>query len=194
MSKEKIYRAFFNAKKEELYYNQLKELTSLSYSSLQNILKKMLTNNEITKNKTKSNVYYKLNYLKSIEFSKISMELLNSLNRDVRIPLKEFIKEVPKNIHSIVLFGSSSKNEETDNSDIDILIILESFDNKDLGETYCKEMKKKIKVKEIPTIYPFSLVYTTKNEFLKQNDFLLKEAMLTGFPILNQQKYYEEFE
>jgi predicted nucleotidyltransferase len=194
MSTEKIYDAFFNSNSEELYYNQLKELTKLSYSSLQNSLKKLLLNKEIIKNKTKSNVYYKLSYLKPVMFTKITLKKINELNRDVRIPLKEFIEEVPKTVHSIIFFGSASKKQEQEGSDIDLLIILDSFEKKELQELYEEEIRSKIKKINISTIYNFSLAYITKKDFQKQEDFLIKEAKQTGFPIVNQQRYYEELQ
>ena len=191
MSREKVYKAFFESNNEDLYYNQLKELTKLSYSSLQNVLKKLELSKEIIKTKTKSNTYYKLSYLKPLEFAKISIELFNSLNCDVRVPLKEFIKQVPISIHSIVLFGSASIKKEKTNSDIDLLIILESFEDKVLQKHYEKEIKAKFKKINISSIYPFSIAYTNIKEFKEQNDFLIKEVINTGFPLMNQQKYYE---
>lgn len=192
MSKEKIYKAFFETKENKLYYNQLKELTRLSYSSLQNILKKLEEKKEIVKEKTKSNVFFKLTFLKPIEFAKITVEKINHLNRNVRIPLTEFIDQVPKSIHSVVLFGSSSKKREKENSDIDLLIIFEKFENIELQKNYEKEIRTKINNIHIPTIHNFSIAYTNIEDFKKGEDFLIKEAKDTGFAIVNQQKYYED--
>ena len=191
MTREKVYLAYFNSREKLLYYNQLKELTGLSYSSLQNVLKKMLDAEEIVKIKTKSNVYYKLTYLKPIEFSKISINLLKELNRNIRIPVKEFVEQLPMHIHSAALFGSASKKQEKTNSDIDILIILENFENKELQKKYQEEVKKIISKINIISIYPLSIAYTNIETFRKQEDYLLKEVKNTGFPILNQQKYFE---
>lgn len=195
MTRDKIYKIFFEKKNTKLYYNELKELTNLSYSSLQNILKKLEENKEIKKEKTKSNVYYQLtNKYKSIEFSKISIDLLNELNIDVKVPIKEFIEKIPNTIFTAILYGSSSIKKEKENSDIDILIIFENFKNLELQKKYEKELKHEItKIKkEIISKYNLSIIYTTKFDFQKEEDFLLKSIKETGFPIINQQKYYQE--
>ncbi|MBD3182112.1 hypothetical protein GF312_07460 [Candidatus Poribacteria bacterium] len=44
---QKIYRAFYKSRQAKLYYNQLKEITGLSDSSLQNALKKLEDNKEV---------------------------------------------------------------------------------------------------------------------------------------------------
>ena len=40
-AEEKVYKAFYDLKEPKLYYNQIKEHTNLSHSSLQNALEKI---------------------------------------------------------------------------------------------------------------------------------------------------------
>ncbi len=194
-NKNKIYLAFFNSKETKLYYNQLKEITLLSYSSLQTVLKKLIGNKEITKEKTKSNTYYKLtNKYKSLEYTKITHNLIENLNIDVKTTINELTQLLPKNIFTCLFFGSASKKQEQENSDIDLLIILDNYKNKKLQSLYNRELKTTInKIKkelETRSIYPISIVYTTKENFKLQEDYLIKEAISTGFPIINPINYY----
>ncbi len=194
-NKEVIYRAFFENKKNKLYYNQLRNITSLSNSQLQNILKKLEENNEILKEKTKSNTYYKLTKkYKSLEFTKITFDLIENLNINVKVIINEIIKLVPTKIYSVIFFGSASKKKEQENSDIDLLFILENFKDKKLEKLYEKEIKNEIIkiIEEIETrsIYPISLKFIKKDD-LKNNDHLIIDAINTGFPIINQLNYFE---
>ena len=52
---DKIYKAYFESKKNSLYFNEIKELSKLSDSSLTNTLNKLLKDNIVTQEKTKSN-------------------------------------------------------------------------------------------------------------------------------------------
>jgi predicted nucleotidyltransferase len=193
----KVFNSFFNLKSNRLYFSQIKDHSGLSNSSLQNAIKKLLNRNILSKEKTKANIFININDKKAfaIEYSKIALEKFNTLNRNIRIPLKEAIDKMPKQIHSIILFGSSSRNKEEKNSDIDLLIILHSFNDKNLQKKYeenlipiinnlCREV-------ETRSNNPISTAFTTVNELKNNKDHLIIQAVSTGFPILNQQNYYE---
>jgi len=195
-NKELIYLEFFQSKKKKLYYNQIKESINLSHSSLQIVLKKLVDNGEIIVEKTKSNIYYELtNKFKSLEFTKITLNLINNLNLDVKIIIKEFQILIPTTIYTCIFFGSASRKEEQVNSDIDLIVILDKYKNNELQRLYEKEIKRTIneikKELESRSLYSISIVFTNKEEFEKQNDYLIKEATNTGFPIINQMNYYD---
>lgn len=194
-NKDKVYLAFFNSKKERLYYNQLKDITHLSHSSLQNVLKKLIENKEIKEEKEKSNIYYSLRKkYKAIEFTKITYEIINNLNLDVRIPIQEFIELIPTKIYSCLFFGSASIKQEREGSDLDLLIIIETFENEKLQKLYETEIKDEIeKIKDelnTRSIYHFSIGFIDKKNFEMQNDYLVIEAINKGYPIINQINYY----
>jgi len=195
---EKIYLAFYKSKSQRLYFNELKEISGLGDSSLSKNLNDLLKKNEIIKEKEKSNTFYTLKNieLKSIYFTKFSVEKFNNLNFKVNIPLKSFIDKI-SNINSIIHFGSSSRGEEKKGSDIDLLIILNSFKNKKLQKIYNQEIKKEIE--EIKnqinskSIYPISCFYIIEEDFkLEENDNLIISAKNTGYPIYNQMEFYKK--
>lgn len=195
-NKNIIYEAFFDSKEKKLYYNQLKDITNLSHSSLQTVLKKLKEDKQIEEEKTKSNIFFSLtNKYRAIEFTKITLDKINNLNLNVRVPLKEFIKSSPIQVFTIIFFGSASIKKEQENSDIDLLVVLDEFKNKELQNLYETEMREKFeKIKnDINTrsIYPLSLFIANKEDYLKNEDFVIKEAISKGFPVKNQLNIYE---
>ena len=54
-----------------------------------------------------------------------------TINKDIMDSIKKFVKEIKKhyNVTTILLFGSYANGTENENSDIDIAIISEDFDD-----------------------------------------------------------------
>ena len=180
---DKIYKAYFESTKNRLYFNEIKELSQLSDSSLTNTLNKLTKSNVLTQEKTKSNTFYKINNKKifALKFSEIAVQIFNNLNNGVKVPLRNFLKNIPKEIYTIVLFGSASRKEEQKGSDIDLLIIV----NKKINLTNNK------KEAEITSKYPISIFQATIEQFLKNKDDVIIQARKTGFPIYKEQNFYE---
>ena len=180
---DKIYKAYFESKKNSLYFNEIKELSKLSDSSLANTLTKFTKNNILTQEKTKSNTFYKMKDKKlfALKFSEIAMHKFNELNIGVKTPLRNFLKNIPKEIYTIVLFGSVSRKEEQKKSDIDLLIIVD----KKLSLVNNK------KEAEITSRHLVSLFQATVDLFLRNKDDVIIQARKTGFPIYKEQNFYE---
>ncbi len=180
---EKVYKAYFESKKSSLYFNEIKELSKLSDSSLTNILVKLKKNNTLTQEKTKSNTFYKIKDKKlfALKFSEIAINKFNSLNAGVKTPLRNFLKNIPAKIYTIILFGSASRNEEQKQSDIDLLIVAEK-------KTDLKSNKKEA---ELTSKHPISLFHATISQFMENKDDIIIQARKTGFPIYKEQNFYE---
>lgn len=183
-AEDKIYKAFFDLKENRLYYNQIKEQTNLSHSSLQNALEKLTKNSILIEEKTKSNTFYKIKNKKlfTLKFSELATQKYLNLNRGVRIPLNNFLKNISKEIYTIILFGSASRKEERKGSDIDLLIVsynnINTDKNKKEGETISN--------------YPINIFQCTIQDFIKNTDDVIIQARKTGFPICKEQNFYEE--
>ena len=179
----KVYRAYFDSKKSTLYFNEIKELSNLSDSSLSNTLNKLTESGILSQEKTKSNTFYKIKDKKllALKFSEIAMQKFNHLNVNVKIPLKNFLKILPEEIYTIILFGSASKGEETKDSDIDLLIV--SNKNADFS--------KNKKEAEITSKYRLSLFNSTIAQFKENKDQVIIQARKTGFPIHKEQNFFE---
>lgn len=180
---EKIYKAYFESKKASLYFNEIKELSKLSDSSLTATLNRLIKNNTLTQEKTKSNTFYKIKDKKlfALKFSEIAVQKFNSLNAGIKTPLRNFLKNVPKEIYTIILFGSASRKEEQKESDIDLLILAEK-------KTDLKDNKKEA---ELTSKHHISLFQASTNQFLENKDDIILQARKTGFPIYKEQNFYE---
>lgn len=196
-AEEKIFKAFYNSKKEMLYFNEIKSLTGLSNSSLQNAAKILLKNNILESQKTKANSFFTVaNKEKlALEFANIDLIRFEGLNRNVKMPLIEFIETAPKEIATILLFGSSAKKTETEKSDIDLLIVVHKFNNQKIQKAYetgiIKEINSIKKDVESRSTHSISLAFTNTQQLKEGKDHLVSQAKETGFPIFNQQLYYE---
>ena len=182
---EKVYKAYFESKKNTLYFNEIKELSKLSDSSLTNTLNKLLKDSTVTQEKTKSNTFYKIKNKKlfTLKFSEIAIQKFNNLSIGVKTPLRNFLKNIPKETYSVVLFGSASIKEERKGSDIDILVIT----NKKIDLTNNK------KEAEITSKHPISMFQATIRQFTENKDDIIIQARKTGFPIYKEQNFYEVF-
>ncbi len=182
-SEDKVYSAYFELKQSRLYYNQLKEYTKLSHSSMQNILERLTKEKILKFVKTKSNTFYEINNKKqfALRFSEIAIRKFNNLNIGVKNPLRNFVKEMPKTIFTIVLFGSASIKKEQKNSDIDLLIVTDKKINSD---------KIKNKINALSN-YPLSIFQCKINQFIKSDDHVIIQARKKGFPIYKEQNFYE---
>ena len=180
---EKIYEVYLKSKQDKLYFNQIKEYTNLSNSSLQNALNKLIQEKTLTLNKTKSNTFYQINNKKqfALKFSEIATQKFNELNPSVKNPLRNFLKNISKEIYTIILFGSASTKKEQKTSDIDLLIVSSSKINLDNNK----------KEAEITSKYPISIFECSSKQFIEGKDHVIIQARKTGFPIYKEQNFYE---
>ncbi len=179
----KIYTAYFFAQKTQLYFNEIKELTSLSDSSLSLVLKRMVLEKILIRTETKSNTFYTIQNKKivALKFSEIAVRKFNQLHIDVRYPLAEFLKNLPQKLYSVVLFGSASVNKEEIGSDIDLLFI------SDIKYDFSQILKD---VNALSN-FPLSIFSCTPKDFQKNNDHIIIQVKKTGFPISGEQYFYE---
>ena len=179
----KIFKTFFELNEEKLYYNQIKEYSKLSHSSVQNALEKLKKSKILIEEKTKSNKFYKIKDKKmfSLKFSQIAINKFKELNHNIKTPLNHFLKNLPDDIYTIIIFGSASRSEETKNSDIDLLIVS--------NKKY--DLSKNKKEAEITSKYPLSIFYANILQFKENKDDIIIQARKTGFPIYKEQNFYE---
>ena len=194
---EKVYRAFYDTREILLYFNQLKEITGLSDSSLANALRKLRESNEIERIREKSNTFYRLNDmgLSKIHFSLFDYKRLEILSSSVKIPVKHFLSEMPRCMCFVILFGSASRQQSREGSDIDILVVLHKFADQRFQMQYERIVKSetellKEKICAI-SIYPVSVIYAGVDDFMNGEDRLVIEAKNTGFCIGGNLDYYE---
>ena len=193
----KIFRAFHELNQPKLYFSQLKDHTKLSNSSLQNVLQHLEKGDILRKEETKANTFFSIKdaRITALRFAEQDIERFNGLNRMVRLPLLDFIKKLPPQVFTVILFGSAARKTEGKSSDIDLLVILHKYQDLKLQEAYDHEVGKAVEQAKkdagATTIHAFSIVFATIENYKKKDDHLLEQARTTGFPIINQQTYYE---
>lgn len=109
------------------------------------------------------------------------MQKYEDLNRGVRIPLNNFLKEIPKEIYTIIIFGSAARKDERKESDIDLVVVSEN--NIDL--------KKNKKEGEVISTHAISIFQYSIKDFIENKEDILIQARKTGFPIYKEQNFYE---
>jgi len=163
------------------------------------VLSKLLKLKQIGEDKKTSNIYYKLFDSKKPQiFFSLDSDRLKSLNPEVRVPLNNFLKDLPDEIAFVILFGSSSRKQEKEGSDIDLLVVIYNFLDLKLQSLYEKEIKQKINAlkKKInsESNYPLSITYITLDKFKTSKDHLILQAKNYGFPIKGGLNYYKKNE
>ena len=100
----------------------------------------------------------------------INKEILNSIN--------EFIKEIKKhyNITTIILFGSYAKGTENEDSDIDIAVISDDFE--DIYECMANLMGMTWDIDARIEPHPIK-----KKDFDEESDYFIKEVINTGIKV-----------
>ncbi len=100
----------------------------------------------------------------------INKEILNSINK--------FIKEIKKhyNITTIILFGSYAKGTENEDSDIDIAVISDDFE--DIYECMANLMGMTWDIDARIEPHPIK-----KKDFDEESDYFIKEVINTGIKV-----------
>ena len=180
---QKIYGAYLELKQDRLYFNQLKEYTKLSNSSLQNVLNNLVKEGILKLDKTKSNTFYQIKDRKifALKFSELALTKFEKLSIEIKSHLRNFLKQVPNHVFTIVLFGSASRKEEQKGSDIDLLIVEDK-------KTDFEKSKKEI---NSASNYPLSIFQSSIDKFNENKDDGIIQARKTGFPIYKEQNFYE---
>ena len=101
-----------------------------------------------------------------------------TINKDVLNSINKFISEIKKqyNVITIILFGSYAKGTENENSDIDIAIISDDFD--DIYECMANLMGMTWDIDARIEPHPIK-----KKDFDEVSDYFIKEVIDTGIKV-----------
>lgn len=92
--------------------------------------------------------------------------------------LEQRLKEEGLDVSKIILFGSQTEGKATDESDIDVLIISEDFQGKDIFQR--AEMTKHAEIAAIKKfLIPFDIITLTPGEF-ESGSSIIAEYVKTG--------------
>ena len=190
---QKVLKAYHDGKTTTMYFNQLKRATGLSDSSLATTLKRLAQGGVLDKQAQKAVTTYTLT-AKPAYFQDLDKERFRRLPREIRHPLQAFLEQAPKELHTIILFGSASRHEHTKKSDIDVLAITHRYPDDDLQKAYERYIHRRLEQAtrhaDARSNHPIDLFTTTERD-LKEPDALTKQALTAGFPIAGHQRYYQ---
>lgn len=101
-----------------------------------------------------------------------------TINKDILNSINEFIEEIKKyyNVTAIILFGSYAKGTENENSDIDIAVISDDFD--DIYDCMAKLMGMTWDIDARIEPHPIK-----KKDFEEVSDYFIKEVIDTGIKV-----------
>ena len=101
-----------------------------------------------------------------------------TINKDILNIINEYIKEIKKhyNITSIILFGSYAKGTENEDSDIDIAVISDDFE--DIYDSMAVLMGMTWDIDARIEPHPIK-----KKDFDEESDYFIKEVIDTGIKV-----------
>ena len=171
------------ANKKSFTINQIAIQLNESYSFVNRIITKMITENLILKEKIGHSLLCRLNtendkirVLISLNEVNKKQEFLNK-NKELKLITDEIISKIKNKVMSVAIFGSYAKNTQTKKSDIDLFILAKkSFDTTRLVRNIHAKYGKEIS----------PIVMTEKQLKNQKNKPIIKEIVkyhiiLTGF-------------
>lgn len=118
---------------------RVKQNYSIVYSAIQNLHK----NNFLIKDKHKNFSLNKENYQNLGYIEHLKAEELLKKNKDIALFVEEAIKKINLGFFSLLLFGSYAESKQRKNSDIDILMIIESLQDTEIIERTLQQISER---------------------------------------------------
>lgn len=144
----KIIEFFFDYPSQKIHLRELARKTGLSPTGASKILRQLVKDGLIIKEKTKLAVFYRPNYdNKKFYIHKKANNLLKLRTSEFLSDLIRFYRQP----ETIVVFGSYADGTDTEKSDIDILVITKITKKFDASK-YEKYFKRSINIITIPSL------------------------------------------
>lgn len=188
-----ILKYFYIHKKGHVRH--IKKSSKLSEHTLLKYLYLLEKRKILTSRKEGNLKIYELNLqnpLTKIFFSFFDLQRLEGLEYKRKKAIKEFTNQIKdiKIPYFILLFGSTAKENYTEKSDIDLILVYDVFDKKINNQI--NEMRKKIFAE---TGVKISLILMKLSEFEREKEnkenYALQDALEHGYPIFGNQIYYD---
>jgi len=188
--KEKILESFYKNKNKEMYFSEILRETKLTQNTTLKHLKKLKDAKLIISLKKIGNTFYKINpknpQIYSI-FSYFDYKKFNNLPSERKRAVNEFLEKIKIKPLIVLIFGSTAKGTFENKSDIDILLI---YNNKELRDL---KLKKDIESITGVKIQPFIISFNYfKEQIFKMEDKVISHAIKTGFVISGFDLFYKE--
>ncbi len=172
----KDFTNFYNA-------NSISKVLNISHVGAQKIFKRLLHENLVISRTIGKSITYKLNFNDPYVSQLITFLLADEANNFKR--WKEEFKELFKRDRIILLFGSAIK-DYTHAHDIDLMIVLENKDVKEVNNILKK--KEEILPKKLHAI---KLNHQDLSDNIKQKDKAVVDIVKNAIILYGQEKYVE---
>ncbi len=166
---------------------EIKKITKLGGNSIFNSINILLKNELIIANKVGKRTYYKINLTNNYsilikDILDLERKNLNGLDPKIVVLLREFTRLVNEvvDVKSVYVFGSIVKNSYTEDSDVDIAVVL----NKEM------ETKERIEIEKINERLEkrfgreIQTHFFMKKEFKQTGDSLVEQVHRDGIKLL----------
>ena len=184
----KIISLFYNDKYSKIHLRDIARKTKLNENSASRFLNKLEKEKILTSKKQGNMKIYKLmkNDVVYSILSHLDIVRFNELPSIRKNAIIYFLDKLNEKPIISVLFGSTAKKNYGENSDIDILLIV----NKKINIKKAKEYV------DSQTAIRISCIQIPIDEFIKElklkEDKVIQSTINTGYPITNHIEYYRE--
>ncbi|MBS3166259.1 nucleotidyltransferase domain-containing protein [Candidatus Woesearchaeota archaeon] len=185
----KILKLFYTDKTAKLHLREIARKAKLYQPSTTTFLKSLEKDGILKSEKDGNQKKYslKLNNNTYGIFGLFDLERFNILPSIRRNTINYFIEHLRKKPLIVFVFGSTAKGTFKDNSDVDLLIIGNTMINTNEAEKHAEALTG-IRI----SIFQMTLEAFSKEIKLKE-DPVIQSAITSGYPIFNNQYYYEVF-
>jgi len=185
----KILQLFYDNKKAGIHLRDIARKTKLNENSATRFLKQLEEEGVLFSKKDGNLKKYYIN-LKKLDkigyiFTSFDLERFNKLPSLRKRAIEYYLNNLEEKPIIAFLFGSSAKGTFRNDSDIDLLLIVNKKIDDESGKKYA-DSQAGLKIQSFQINY---------KDFLKElklkDDKVIQSALNTGYPILNQMLFYE---
>ena len=183
----KIIKLFYENKNQGIHLREISRKTGIYVPSVSKFLKKLEDENilKAEKDGNLKKYYAKNNSNTNTMFQLFDIEKYEKLLSIRKTAITRFLENMDEKPVFVLLFGSTAKGNHKEESDIDILIVLNRQINLEKAE---KETEAITGLR----INSFRITYEKFTKELKlKEDNVVQAAITTGFPLMNHLMYYE---
>ncbi len=188
--KEKILECFYRHRAKELYFSEILRETKLTQNTTLKHLKNLRKSGLLVSHKRIGNTFYKINPKNAqiyALFSYFDYKRFNELPSERKRAINEFVDKIKIKPLITLLFGSTAKGTFSKESDIDMLLIYNKKETKDI------KLKEDIEAITGVNIQTFIIDFDYfKEQVVKEEDKVIAHAIKTGFVITGFDIFYKE--
>lgn len=188
--KEKILACFYRNRSKSLYFSEILRETKLTQNTTLKHLKNLQKSNFILSTKKIGNTFYKI-YAKNPQlyslFSYFDYKRFNELPSERKRAVNTFLDKLTVRPLLVLLFGSTAKGTFSKESDIDLLLVYNKKETKDI------KLQEAIAAVTGVTLQPLIIDFDYfKEQLLREEDKVITHAIKTGFVISGFDTFYRE--